>query len=162
MATTAQKTDLYTNLTALPPVMNVRPGVIQFLPWSHTQAGAGDANSTVHVWRIQAGMRLYLMQSPIVVSAFGAARVLQFGWEAYVDDQGTTVVADPDGLFAALDVATAVMRFMGEAPTKGVGLDAVWSRLFRGPANLVLTVTGGTWPDLATTAGMLAVSSGGY
>lgn len=162
MAVTNEKSDIFTNLSGTPPKLSPRPGMVVFQPWIHTQgAAAGDANSTIEVWRIPSGARLYLHLSTIRNSAYGAARVLKFGWRAYANPDGSAVAADDDGLFAALDVAAAGFRHMVEAPTLGAGLDSLDSRIFENSADLFLTVTGGTIPIGAVTRGVLAYAPAG-
>ena len=161
MATTAQNTTQYANTIASPKVLNPRPGMVFFQSFDHTQSGAGDDGSTVTVFQIEAGSRLYTHLSTIKFSAFGASRVLKFGWLAYTDPDGTAVSADDDGLFAALDVSSAGYKRMIEAPTVGAGLDANGTRLFKSTATLVLTCTGGTWPASAAISGLLALAPGG-
>lgn len=161
MATTQQHSTEYANIVASPPVMNARPGMIFFQPFRHAQSGAGDDGSTLHIWRIEAGSRLYLHQSTIRFSAFGASRVMKVGWTAYTDPDGTAVAADDDGLFAALDVSAAGNKRWIEAPTVGAGVDTNGTRLFKQTANIVATVTGGTWPDAAAVSGFLAIAPGG-
>ena len=161
MATTQQKTTQHTAYTASPRVLNRRPGMVFFQEFDHVQDAAGDDGSSVLVYPIEAGTRLYLHVSTIRFSAFGASRVMKLGWQAYTDPDGTAVLADDDGIFAGLDVSAAGNKRMIEAPTLGAGMDANGTRLFQGSAVLIATVTGGTWPDDAAISGLLALAPGG-
>jgi hypothetical protein len=93
---------------------------------SHTQSGAGDANSTVTLFKIPPGsVRLIIEECYLYVNWTTALVDLNLGWGAYTGLDGTAVVADPNGIVDALDVDTAgVFRgsdFIGAA---GAGLTA--------------------------------------
>ncbi len=69
---------------------------------------AGDANSTVAIAYLPPGKYRYLgHESRIYHSAFGTARTLDVGWDAYTNEDGTAVVADEDGIHSAADVSVA-------------------------------------------------------
>jgi len=71
-------------------------------------AVAGADGSTARLFKLPAGkVRLILPLSRMHHSAFGASRVLNLGWEAYKNLAGADVLADPDGLDAAVDVSAA-------------------------------------------------------
>jgi hypothetical protein len=161
MAVTNQFSDNYANMIAVPPILNVRPYMVQYVPLTHTQVGAGDATSTVTIYRIQAGSRIVLPLSFMKWSALGASTLLQFGWQAYTEAGGAAVVADPDGLFAGLNTAAAGGTQLSLAPTMGAGLDAHLSRAFKGTANLVFTITGAVWPAAAVISLVLAIAPAG-
>lgn len=83
-------------------------------------AAAGDATSTARLFKIPAGIyRLHRGLSTIWFSAFGAARVLDIGWEAYVDKDGTVVGANAAGLNDDIDVELAGTAFIGAAIAVG-------------------------------------------
>lgn len=156
MATTQQKTDIKTNQDATtPPVRNSRAGYVYYQPFSHTQSGAGDDGSDVTIWTIPAGCRIIPHLSTLRFSAFGAARVMQIGHKAYTDSDGATIAANLNAFVSAIDVSAAGFKHWIEG-TLGDGMDANHTRLFKRPADLIVTVTGGTWPDLATIVGLIA------
>lgn len=157
MAVTNERSNVFTNLVALPFVMSPRAGDPYWVDWAHTQGvAAGDANSTIEVYRIPAGGTVDLALSPIVFTAYGAARVLSFGYRAYTEQDGTAIAVALTGLFSGLDVSAAGFRHMGEAPT--IPATALRGRrTFKGTADLVLQVTGGTIPAGAVTYGRLCI-----
>lgn len=117
-------------------------------------AAAGDAGSTARLFKIPAGIyRLWRGVSTIWFSAFGAARVLDIGWEAYVDKDGTAVVASANGLNNDINVAAAGTAFIGTAIA--VGYKDFESR---GGVWIVATVAGGTIPVGATLDGVAVMS----
>ncbi len=126
MAVTTQKGDQVTNLDATPPVVENTAnmhGRMRIAYFSHTQSGAGDANSTVEVVRLPAGkVRLLGALSRIEHNWTVSTVDMNVGWAAYVDIDGTAVVADPNGLDAAIDVDSAgtiaVGSVLGTADTK--------------------------------------------
>lgn len=70
--------------------------------------GAGDTNSTIALCKVPAGRFTLLAHLSIVRhSAFGTARTMDIGWDAYTDQAGTAVDADEDGIHSAADVAAA-------------------------------------------------------
>jgi hypothetical protein len=70
--------------------------------------GAGDANSTIALLKIPGGKLTLLGHLSIVRhSAFGTARTMDIGWDAYTNMDGTAVAADEDGIHSAADVAAA-------------------------------------------------------
>lgn len=69
---------------------------------------AGDANSTVALCDLPAGTFRYMgFLSRVYHSAFGSGRTMDIGWDAYVQEDGTVVGADEDGISSAADVAAA-------------------------------------------------------
>lgn len=160
MAVTTQNTSEYANIVASPPVMNGRPAMPYKKRFHHTQVAAGDDGSSVTIARIQAGERLDLLSSRMKYPAFGASRVLKLGWSAHTDPDGTAHVADDDALFSGMDVAAAGVKCLLES-TAGVGVEADGTHLFKATCNLILTCTGGTWPDTSAIIGYLELSPGG-
>ena len=68
----------------------------------------GDANSTIAICDLPAGTFRYMaFLSKVYHSAFGTARTMDIGWDAYVEEDGTVVAADEDGIASAQDVAAA-------------------------------------------------------
>lgn len=75
---------------------------------SHTQSGAGDAGSSVALFKLPPGtVRLILPLSYLYVNWTTASATLDLGWDAYTALDGTAVAADADGLINGLDVDTA-------------------------------------------------------
>jgi len=117
-----------------------------------TVAVAGDIGTTIRLFKIPPGIyRFHRQPSFVTASAFGAARTLDIGWEAYVDKDGTAVAVSAAGLNSAIDVSAATIT----TPTKlGVALateykdfesrDGVW---------IYATLAGGTIPTTATLTG---------
>lgn len=69
---------------------------------------SGDANSTIALCFLPAGKYTLLGHlSTVAHSAFGTGRTMDIGWDAYENQDGTTVNADEDGIHSAADVAAA-------------------------------------------------------
>lgn len=67
---------------------------------------AGDANSTIALCDLPAGTFRYLgFLSKFYHSAFGTARTMDIGWDAYTTEAGVEVAADEDGISSAQDSA---------------------------------------------------------
>lgn len=125
-------------------------GRLRIALFDFTQAGAGDAGSLAELVKLPAGhVRLILPLSRIGFSALGASRTMDVGWAAYSGHDGSAVAADPNGLDAAVNVASA--GSVNPAGTVG-GSETM---LFSAQEGLVLTaqVNGGTIPDGATLSG---------
>jgi hypothetical protein len=121
------------------------------LVFNHTQVVAGDATSEQKLVKIPAGIfRFHRTLSNIFFSAFGAARVLDIGWLAYVDKNGTAVAASANGLNDNIDVSAAGTAIIGLAIAVGYkdfeSRDGVW---------ITSTVAGGTIPAGATLDGVV-------
>ena len=158
MAITQQQSTQMQALEARPPVgipTTDWKGVKRILRFEFTQgAAAGDVGSTAELVRLPVGnTRVFLHESWLHHSAFGAARTLDIGWRAYrsADAQTPNQVEDPNGLVAALDVSTEDFIRMSVTGTLG-GDD---TRLFTAgaAASLFATVSGGTIPAGATLTG---------
>ena len=155
MAVTAQSSTEYTNQTSTPAVYmesNASSGKLRFQAVTFTQSGAGDATSTVDLIQLPPGsVRVLGALSRLDISAFGTSRTLDIGWTAYTDRNGDAVVADANGLDAALNVAAASTVGIGSAITEAD------QKLFESRGGVVLqaTVAGGTIPDAATIKGYI-------
>ena len=119
MAVTNQKSDQITNLEASPPVIenshNLH-GRLRVAYFSHTQSGAGDANSTVKVAKLPPGKCRLLGALSRIEHNWSVATVdMNVGWAAYTDLDGAAVAADADGLDAAIDVDSAGAIAIGSA-----------------------------------------------
>lgn len=156
MAVTAQKSTQETNRTATPPVkaagneFNGRVGIAYF---SHTQAGAGDVNSTVNLITLPPGkIRLLKTGSKLVCSAFGVARTLDIGYLAHTKQDGTAVAASQDTILDGADVSAAASKECG-AGTNALGTDPTILFDSKEGVTLQAKVLGDTIPDGATLKG---------
>jgi hypothetical protein len=133
MAVTAEKGDQITNTEASPTVLEDTTslhGRMRIAFFSHTQVAAGDANSTVEVVKLPAGKVRVLFQSSRIEHNWTVATVdMNVGWQAYTDNDGEAVVADPNGLDAAVDVETAGIITPGSAIAAGAGKTMVFNSL---------------------------------
>ena len=117
-------------------------------------AAAGDATSTMALIIIPAGItRVYLRESLIAFSAFGAARVLDIGYSGYTDRNGEAVAAAPAAFVNDLDVSAA-----GTSALTGV-VGGEESFLFESSSEITVfaTVAGGTIPAAATLNGDITI-----
>lgn len=111
MAVTTQKSAEYTNATATPPVNNSTAelhGRVRVAYVSHAQSGAGDAASSVALFKLPAGrVRVLLSSSSLYVNWTTASATLDLGWDAYTGRDGNAVAANSDGLADGIDVESA-------------------------------------------------------
>lgn len=128
-------------------------GRLRVAYFSHTQSGAGDAGSTVDLVKLPAGrIRVMTDLCKIANSAFGAARTLDVGYQAYTAKDGTTTAADPDALTTAvIDVSAAATNFLATA----AGADPTLYINSRDGVTIDCVVAGGTIPDAATLYGVI-------
>jgi len=131
MAVTNQKSDQITNVEASPPVLeetHTLEGGHRIAFFSHTQVGAGDANSDIELVQLPAGKLRLLTQLSLVEHNWTVATVdMNVGFAAHTDQDGSAVVADPNGLDAAIDVEVAGTFTPGSALAAGTGLTQVFS-----------------------------------
>jgi len=110
MAVTSQKSVEHTNATASPVVKlstTEQHGSVRIAFFTHDQVGTGDTGSSVALCKLPAGrVRLLMSLSKAYVNWTTSSATLDLGWDAYTDNAGSTVAADPDGLVNALDVDT--------------------------------------------------------
>lgn len=156
MAVTTEKSTQLTSIEATPPTMldtRDNHGRLRYARFTFTQgAAAGDIASYQRLVKLPAGkVRVILELSKIRTSAFGAARTLDFGWEAYTKN-GAAVAKSDAGLDAAQDVSAAI----GYAPVGTILLDE--TKEFDSDTGVVLCtkVAGGTIPAAATISGHVA------
>lgn len=157
MAVTIEKSDQITNVEA-EPIVFLHPtdnhGRMRSSFFTFTQgAAAGDAASFAYVVTIPAGkVRVYLPLSRVAFSALGSARTMDIGWLAYTDEDGTAVVADPNGLDDGVDVSSAGSVI----PTGTLGTHE--TKLFQSQSGVTLTlqINDGTIPAAATLDGHFA------
>ena len=163
MATTQQKTDLMTNITATPPVLNKRSadgGPMTVKMCYHTQVGTGDAGSTIDICRMPAGARIYLQESKVRVTAYGAARTMHIGNRAYTKPDGTVVAEDNDSINVSGDVSAAVVTRLIQFGTLGVAVALNDTAVFDGQVDLFATVNVSTIPAAAVTVFQIVYSLG--
>lgn len=161
MAVTNENSVQYNNAVSDPKVMNETNdwhGRLRIERFTFTQGqfattpAAGDAGSTARLVLLPAGRcRVFMSLSYLHSSAFGASRTLDIGWKAHTDLDGNAVVADPNGLRAAIDVASAGSKAM----TGTIGLGETKQFLSRDEIEIFATVAGGTIPLNATLTGHL-------
>lgn len=130
MAVTAELSDQLTNVTADPVVLEDTTslhGRKRIAYFSHTQAAAGDANSTVDVVKLPAGKVRVFFQDSLIEHNWTTALVdMNVGWAAYTDSDGVAVVADPNGIDSAIDVDTAGTFVPGSAVAAGTAKTMVF------------------------------------
>lgn len=112
MAVTTQYSTEYNNAYVSVPVTRNSTtethGRVRIAYFTCAQSGAGEATSSVALCRLPAGrVRLLLGSSFAYVNWTTASATLDLGWDAYTAMDGTTTVADPNGLIDGLDVDTA-------------------------------------------------------
>lgn len=135
-------------------------GKLRYFHFTFTQgAAAGDAGSIQRLVNLPPGRwRILLALSRVSVSALGAARTMDIGWEAYVNADGDAVVADPNGLDDGTDVSSAVAF----NPIGTVGDDETMLVNSRSKRGITLTsqVNDGTIPAAATVNGYFVAVAG--
>ncbi len=83
-------------------------GDIQIMRFSHTQSGAGDAGSDVHLGKLPPGrVRVLGSLSNIHVNWTTASATIDLGWDAYTGLDGTAVASNPDVLDDGVSVESA-------------------------------------------------------
>jgi len=126
MAVTTQESTEYTNaFSTVPDVKNDSHdwhGRLRIAYFTHNQSGAGDATSSVALCKLPAGkVRLLLRSSEAYVNWTTASATLDLGWDAYTDENGDAVAADPNGLLAGEAVDTVnYYNLAGSDLTKSV------------------------------------------
>lgn len=153
MAVTTQKSDQITATETL-PIVNAEQadvgGKVRTRRFTFTQSGAGDATSTVELCKLPAGrIRILLSTSIIANSAFGSSRVLDIGYRAHTNIDGTAVVESATAIKDDLSVASAATNTMAAT----AGAEPTLSLNSRSGVTLFATVAGGTIPDGATLKG---------
>jgi hypothetical protein len=155
MAVTTQYSTEYTQayVTQPPSLLNTTEvhGRVRVAYVTHAQSGAGDATSSVALFKLPPGrVRLLIGSSCLYVNWTTASATLDLGWDAYTDLSGTAVAADPDGLIDGLDVDAVGFR-SGEDL---VGLAAITalggSKVFESKEGVVIRATS---QDVAIVSG---------
>lgn len=155
-AVTTQNSTQYGNNVATPPVPNAsydEYGKQRTLYFSHTQSGAGDANSLVNMVRVPPGKyRLIKTESKFNCSAFGAGRTLDIGFLAYTKRDGTAVAASVDTILDGADVSAAANLSCGLG-TNALTADPTILLDSKDGITIQAKVLGDTIPDGATLKG---------
>lgn len=150
MAVTTQKSTEYTNATATPPTNNDTTdlhGRVRIASFVHDQSGAGDATSSVALFKLPAGeVRLSMEDVWMYVNWTTASATLDLGWDAYTGQDGTAVAADADGLVDGVSVETAgVLSGANEdlVAAAGAGWTAAngYSKVFASKNGVVIRAT---------------------
>ena len=160
MAATAEKSTQVSNASATPPVKNPaynEGGDLKVFYFDFTQgAAAGDAGSTADLLSMPPGKyRILLDQSCISCSAFGASRVLDVGYTAYTNYDGTAVSADLDAFVTDADISAVATIALTEALSAGA--DRTYFVDSKEGFTLKATVAGGTIPASATLTGYVVI-----
>lgn len=156
MAITAEKSTQIANVEAVPAV-HMYPddlhGKLKIVRFNFTQgAAAGDAGSTQQLVKLPPGRwRVMLAMSRVAHSAFGAARTLDLGWQAYTGNDGVAVAADPNGLDDGNDVS-ALGSF---TPTGTVGGEETYLFDNKDDVTIEAQCNDGTIPIGATLDGYI-------
>ena len=110
MAVTTQNSVEYANRISDPVVKAgtiADKGKLRTLAFTHNQVGVGDAGSTVTLGKLPAGkVKIIGGLSRFYCNWTASSQTVDLGWEAYTDNTGTAVAADPDGMLDGLDVDT--------------------------------------------------------
>jgi hypothetical protein len=124
-------------------------------------AAAGDAESFQNLVKIPPGVWYMLCPlSFIQWDAFGAARVLDIGWTAYVTPDGTAVAADEDGIETVIDVSAAGQQSgLGDGVAVGVGRCIRFAS--RDGVTIQANNEGGTIPAGTKLSGYFILAGGG-
>ncbi|MCB1883683.1 MAG: hypothetical protein KDG89_06770 [Geminicoccaceae bacterium] len=105
MAVTAQASDFF---TVRPRQTTESHGRVRTAYVEHVQAGAGDAGSTIDLWRVPAGrVRIVGYLSRLRTSAFGAGVTLDMGHTGFSSRDGSEIAADGDALLDGKAVGSA-------------------------------------------------------
>ena len=137
-------------------------GDLALLPFDFTQVGIGDVASVVLLGKdayptIPAGRWwFYGTLSLFTCDALGAARVLDFGWDAYVGEDSVAVAASANGLDNDINVSAALTgTLLGSALAAGTGRRKLFSS--KTGVTLRFTLAGDTIPDGTKINGHLAL-----
>lgn len=112
MAITTENSTQYARTVATPSKKVTVPdwhARLRFMFFEFAQgSSAGDAGSIARLIRLPAGRcRVILPLSRLSWTAMGSSRTMDLGWEAYTNEDGTAVVADPNGLDDGIDTSGA-------------------------------------------------------
>lgn len=144
MAITTQLSDQLTNLDASPSVIenshNLH-GRLRVAFFSFTQSGTGDAGSSFEAVRLPPGkVRLLGSLCNIEAAVAGASAKMDVGWDAYLDLDGTAVVADPDGILDNEDVDTLAHKTLAGS-TVAIGKITAGTKAFESRDGVSIRLT---------------------
>ena len=145
---------------AQPPTLvdaNQWNGRMRFFEFDYTQDGIATIADTMAAIEIPAGkVRLVLPLSRIAFSAGGASSTMDIGWEAYTDQDGTAVVADPNGLDDGIDTSAA------GSVNPGGTIGGAETKLFDSRDGVVITlqINDTAFPDAGTLKGYFVTVDG--
>lgn len=161
MAVTTQTSTELTNILSATPTTyeaSAYGGELRFIPFTFTQAGAGDSTSVIDLAKLPAGnITLIGGLSKIYNSALGTSAVLDIGYTAYVEPDDTSVTASETAFGTDLAVATAGSVAIDD----GLGMSG--SRIALNSKNGVTVrakVKAAAIPSGATLNGYLVYSAG--
>jgi len=160
MAVTTEKSTQVTQMEATPPTKldaTELVGKLRIARFDFTQgSAAGDATSTMDLVKIPPGktVRIFKSMSRIIVSAFGAARLLDIGHTGYTNLDGTAVAAAADVFMDGQDVSAAALIRCGLGTNAFTAEDA-FAINAKEAVVIQAVVAGGTIPAAATINGYL-------
>jgi len=95
---------------------NEMRGRVRVAYFTAAQDGAGDAGSSFALVKLPPGkVRLLAAMSKAYVNWTTGSATLDMGWDAYVEQDGTAVIADPNGIDDGIDVDAAGYQTFGSA-----------------------------------------------
>lgn len=127
---------------------------LRFKAFTYTQVGVSAAAPiTLSFQDLPSGrIRILPNFSRFSVSALGASRVLNVGYAAFTNIDGTAATAVTNAIAATIDVSAATIT----TPATAAGALPWIDLTARSPIRIIGTVTGGTIPDAATFRGVIA------
>lgn len=112
-------------------------GTVKCAFFTHTQAGLGDATSSIALFKLPPGrIRLLASQSKAHFNWTTAVATADLGWDAYTDRDGSAVAADPNGLDDGIDVELAGFQTFGAIVTAAGG-----TKVFESESGVVIRMT---------------------
>lgn len=127
----------------------------KFFTFDYTNSTGSTVAANSYLQLCTVGPGYILPYSQVSTSALGASRVLNIGFQEYVDNTGTTVASVANALLSALDVSSAVNGYLfgsqASGGTVGIGYNLT------GRTDILAQVTGGTIPASATIKGFIAI-----
>lgn len=146
MAVTTQYSTEYDQVYVDVPPSNLATtelhGRVRVAYVTHVQSGAGDATSSVALFKLPAGrVRLLLGSSFLYVNWTTGSATLDLGWDAYTAMDDSTTAADPNGLADGIDVDAVGLR-SGEDLVTLAAIQALGgTKLFESKDGVVIRAT---------------------
>lgn len=145
MAVTTQESTEYAQLYTTVPRSNVntteKHGRVRIAFFTHDQSGAGDATSSVALCKLPPGrVRLLLSSSWAYVNWTTGSATLDLGWDAFTAMDGTTTVADPNGLVDGMDVDAVGIRQFSTGTVAAV-IATGYTHVFESKSGVVIRAT---------------------